>query len=81
MTVYRIHGNFKEILIPFAIWPGNRVLELPLKKSEDYYGKRTCKLCNNVAQDEIHILLKCPVLDSISKDFKLYHKHEAWKLK
>ena len=29
--------------------------------------KRTCKLCNNGVEDEIHYLLKCSVLEKIRK--------------
>ena len=30
--------------------------------------KRTCKLCNNGVEDEIHFLLKCSVLEKMRKN-------------
>ena len=29
--------------------------------------KRICKVCNNGVEDEIHFLLKCPILDNVRK--------------
>lgn len=73
--------NQRRNLCKFRI--SNHQLEIePGRYKNIKADKRICKLCKNDVEDEIHFLLKCPVLDNIRETtlvtiFKLYPKIET----
>ena len=59
-------GNQRGSLCKFKI--SNHKLEIEQGRYKNISAdKRTCKLCNNGVEDEIHFLLKCSVLEKMRK--------------